>query len=62
MVGLRHLTVRDFFVTRDETSKSSSEQDIAQCSPWTISAKEGHLEITRILGKLQADLLLSQVF
>ena len=60
-VSLRHLTVRDFFVRRDETSNSSADQNVAQRSPWTISAKEGHLEMTRILGELQANLLLLYV-
>jgi len=51
-VALRHLTVRDFFVRRNESAKSLGEQDLAQYSPWTISPKEGHLELTRMLGEL----------
>jgi len=67
IVTLRHLTVRDFFVPRDDISamdnvSGSNEQEDTPRGAWTISEKEGHLEMARMLGKLQASPLPLHLF
>lgn len=58
-VTLRHLTVKNFFVAKNEIllgdgpkEGSPNEPAIGHRAPWTISAKHGHLEILRVIRKM----------